>query len=267
MTGRDRLRDVQNVQSISTTAKRSRSLLPSDPPEQGASQAELAAWATVALGLGGDPIESATRYGRHLDARMSVTLKSGQWITFERQADVFEPRKLMQTVIAHTGAGMPHYGPADGQKIATALVRLSDLIAEDDQRAEAIDWADSFLARAARNIHEIESFNTPEGRWEALSIINRFQPPADVSPYAPAAERSVIVQDATGRRLVRVGDVAAHVRGELGKPISWPALHSRMVEIGWENRGQVQQRQPRSGREGHKLKARVYAIPADWEDQ
>lgn len=268
MSGRDQLRDVQNVQSINSgSGPRRKSLLPSDPPEAGASQIELAAWATVALGLGGDPIASATRYGRHLDARMTVTLKSGQRITFERQGDVFDPRKLTQTVIASTGAGMPHYGPADGQKIATALVRLSDLAVEDDERAEAIDWAESFLAGAAENTFHVATFTTPEGRWEALSIIAKFKPPDGVSPHAPAAARSLIVQDADGRRLVRVSDVAAHVRGETGRPISWHALQSRMVEIGWESRGQIQQRKPGVGRNGLKLKARVYAIPAGWEEQ
>jgi hypothetical protein len=246
-------------------AKRARkTLLPSDPPDRTASQAELAAWATVTLGLGENPIASATRYGRHLDARMVVTLKSGQRVTFERQGDIFDARKLTQTFIACTSATMPHYGPGDAQKIATALVRLSDLAAEDDDRDEAHDWADTFLSRAQRNTLDVTTFSTPEGRWEALSVIEQFTPPSDLSTFAPAAERAVVVRDSSDRRLVRVSDVAAHVRGELGKPISWATLHSRMVEIGWEHRGQIQQRQPGGQR---KLKARVFAIPADWEEQ
>jgi hypothetical protein len=262
MSGRDHLRAVQESGTEAAPRKR-KSQLPSEPPETGAPSADLASWATVALGLGSDPILNATRYGRHLEARMVLILRSEQRITFERQGDVFEARKLIQTVIAATGAEIPYYGPADVQKIATALVRLSDLAAEDDDRSEAIDWAHSFLSRSSQNVIDVQGLDTPEGRWEALNAIERFVAPADLPAWAPAAEKAVVVRDSTGRRLVRVADVAAHVRGEIGRAIAWPALHSRMVEIGWDHRGQIQQRQPG----GHgKLKARVYAIPTGWDE-
>jgi hypothetical protein len=259
----DRLNERRQADEATPAAKR-RSQLPSDPPNAAASQEELAAWVTVALGLGGDPVAAATRYGRHPDSRMVITLKSEQRITFERQVDAFEPRKLVQLIIVSTGAEVPHYAAPDAQKIATAIIRLSELAAEDDERAEGRDWADSFLAAAARNVMHVATFATPAGRWEALSVLASWKAPADLPTWAPPAERAVIVRDASGRRLVRTSDVAAHVRGQIGRPISWPALHSRMIEIGWEHRGEIQQRQPN----GHaKLKAHVYAVPAEWENE
>lgn len=170
----------------------------------------------------------------------------------------------MRVVVTHTGADVPFYKPEDVHRIATVLVRLSDLAVEDDQRAEAQDWADSFLKRAAPNTMDVGSFTDPAGKWEALSIMRDWRPPAGPQPGSPPAEAAVIVRDATGRRLVRAADLAAHVRAERGQPISWGSLQGRMTEIGWEYRGQIQQRQP--GGEG-KLKARVYAIPAGWEDK
>ena len=259
----ERAQARRQAEEAEPTKRTKRSLLPSDAPDRTATQDQLAAWATVTLGVGDDPITGATRYGRHLDARMVVTLRSGHRITFERQGDIFDARRLMQTIVAHTGAEMPYYGPADAQKIATTLVRLSELAVNDDERDEARDWAESFLSRAQRNTLDVATFATPEGRWEALSVIDGFRAPTDVPAFAPAAERAVIVRDSTGRRLARTSDVGAHVRGESGRPISWAALHARMVEIGWEHRGEIQQRQPGGHR---KLKAHVYAIPAGWED-
>lgn len=62
--------------------------------------------------------------------------------------------------------------------------------------------------------------------------------------------------------ILRTSDFAAHVRGQLGRPLSWGALHGRMVEVGWEHRGEVEQRQPNgSGR----VKAHLYAAPDGWE--
>ncbi len=220
---------------------------------------------TVALGLGADPVADATRYsGRHEDARLVITLKSGTRIVFDRQAELFDAPILRRRVIIATGATIPHYGPPDVQTIATTLVRTSELAADNDDRHETRDWVDSFLAAAQRNTTDVNDFGTPEGRWEALNVLARSKGPADLPAYAPPAERAPIVKDTTGKRIVRTSDLAAHVRGQTGRPINWPSLHSRVIEIGWQHPGQVQQRQPG----GHgKVKARIYTIPPGWEQQ
>lgn len=255
---------IGNVHDLQR-GRKPRTLLPSDPPAAGATHDELRAWATVALGLGGDPIDNGVRFGSHEDARMVVTLRSGKRLVFDRQADVFDAPILRRRVVIATGATLPHYGPADVQKIATVLVRLAELVADDDDRDEAHDWAHTFLTAAERNTIDIASMATPAGRYEALSILARWKLPADLPPYAPAAERSVIVRDAqTGTRLVRTSDFAAHVRSIVGRPLAWAALHSRMEEIGWKHRGEVEQRQP--GGQG-KAKAHLYAIPGSWDTE
>jgi hypothetical protein len=274
-------REAEEIVEPTTPARKSRSLLPSPAPAAGASREELMAWATVVLGLGSDPIVNVTRFGRHEDARMVLTLKSGQRIVFERQADVFDPPTLRRRIIIATSATIPHYGGADVQTIATALLRLAELASEDDDRGEALEWADAFLAASERNTFDVATIATAAGRYEALGVLNTdiatiataagrkaLGVPVDWAPpdiQAPAAERSIVVRDAqTGTRLVRTSDFAAHVRGMTVRPISWAALHSRMVEIGWEHRGQVEQRQPN----GHgRLKAHVYAIPPSWDTE
>ncbi|MFN8131164.1 MAG: hypothetical protein U0R70_06405 [Solirubrobacteraceae bacterium] len=245
------------------TTARKRSLLPSTPPPPGTPREEVAAWLSAALGLGSDPVQSAARYGRHDDARLVVVLRSGQRVTFEAQRDAFEGRTLVRRFVLATGATIPTYGPADAQQVATALVRLADLIDDGDDRAEALEWARSFLAGAQRNTIEVADAGTPPGRYEAISALIAWKAPGDVPPYAPPADRSALILDtATGDRWARASDVAAHVRYLAGRPISWPALHGRMVEIGWQHRGQVEQRQPG----GHaRAKVHIYAAPGGWD--
>lgn len=245
--------------------KKTRSALPSKPPPPGAPREEEAGWLTVALHLGADPLQAVERYGSHVDARTVAVTKSGRRITFERTADVFDANKLVQTVMTATGAQLPPYSKADAQQIAGSMIRLSDLLAEDDLRGEAIGWGQSFLQGAAANAVTASDFATPHGRWEALSLLVMWKPDTELPPYTPAAQRSALVIDgATGDRLVRTGDFAAHARGEAGRPLSWAALHGRMVEVGWHHQGEVQQRQP----DGNgKRKVHVYVVPAGWEHE
>ena len=245
--------------------RKSRSRLPSAAPEVGAPRDELAQWLTVALALGENPVASVARYGRHVDARMVLVLRDGQRVTFERAADAFEANKLIQLVMLATGAQLPAYGREEALQIAGAMVRLSELLAEDDARGEAIEWGRSFLHGAKVNTIEVSDFASPRGRWEALCILSEWKPPAELPPFATATERAVLVaESATGARIVRTSDFAAHARACAGRPLSWAGLHGRMVEVGWEHRGELQQRQPNG--QG-KRKAHVYVVPAEWENE
>ncbi len=241
--------------------RKPRTLLPSPPPDEAAPAGEHAAWTTIALNLA-DPITDVRRYGRHEDARMVAELRSGARITFDRQAEAFDPRILVRRVVLASGATVPHYNAADAQAIATALVRAADLLDHDDDRSEAREWGRTFLAAARPNLVTVASTASAAGRYEALAALAGWTPPASLPPHAPPADRSPLVADADGLRLARTSDVAAHVRGLAGRPIAWAALHGRMAEVGWEHRGEVQQRQPSGGR---KIKAHVYAIAAGWE--
>lgn len=246
-------------------ARKSRSLLPSPAPPPGTPLGEVAAWLTVALALCTDPVTSAVRFGRHEDGRLVLVLRSGQRVTFEHTADAFDARRLVRIVMAATGAQVQPYAYADALHIAGCIVRLAELRGEADERDEARDWGRSFLSAAARNTIEVADFATPAGRYEVIAALVRWQPPGDVAPYGPHAERSPIVLDtATGDRLVRTSDFAKHARGEHGRALSWAALHGRMGEVGWDHLGEVHQRQPL----GHqRVKAHAYRVPAAWEDE
>ena len=262
MSGRDALRDVQDpVRNLRPRA--ARTLLPSDPPSEAAAASEQAQWLTVTLALGADAIVSATRFGRSDDSRVVVTQESKRRTVFDRQAELFDAKTLVRRFVQTTGATIAPYGAGDALKIATAIVRLSDLADDDDDRHETWEWAASFLEFAARNIHTYEAIYTPEGKWRTLSALRSWRPPADLVPNCEAAERAIVVADqATGDRIVRTSDVAAHVRQRTGKAISWSSLHGRMTEIGWEHLGEWEQRQPAGHR---RLKAHVYRVPGDWE--
>jgi len=244
---------------------RGKSLLPSPPPAPGSAREEERAWLTVALHLGADPLESVERYGAHTDARTVLVTQSARRITFERTADTFDASKLVQVVMSATGAQLPPYSKADAQQIAGSIIRLSDLLAEDDLRGEAIGWGQSFLHGAAANAITASDFSSATGRWEVLSLLGNWKPPTELPPYTPAAQRSPLAIDgSTGDRIIRTGDFAAHARGEAGHPIKWGALHGRMVEVGWDHRGEVQQRQPTGA---GKAKAHLYVVPAGWEHE
>lgn len=236
-------------------------LLDSKPPPSTASHEVAAAWLTAALRVQRDPVAKVERYGSHEDARTVIILRSGLRITFDRARDLFDPHVLVRRVVIATTASVPPYGYPDTVQIATVTVALSELAAESDLRDEASEWADDFLAIAARNTIEVDEMKTPAGRWRALSNLRDWTPPLDLPPYAPAADRSVILLDTrTGTRYVRTSDFAAHVRGHHGVRVAWGDLHSRMVEIGWRHLGEVQQRQPGgSGR----VKNHLYAIPGE----
>lgn len=240
------------------------SLLPSAPPEVGAQGQELREWLTLALGLDRDPVASATRYGRHDDARLVVVLDSGTRIVFDRQADAFKAENLRRRLTLATGLQVPaHYGQRDAEAIAAVIVRFAETIDHDDDRFEAAEWARTFLAGAEPNTITVAEVVTGAGRFEAVASLARWKPVADA--YATPAERSVLVLvEATGERWARASDVAAHIRALAGRPLSWASLRGRLVEVGWEHRGEMHQRQPKGEK---RVKVHVYVIPSDWEDR
>jgi hypothetical protein len=256
---------LRGAKDTDKTGRKARTLLPSPAPPPGSPHDEVAGWLTVALALGEDPLAGAERYGAHVDARLVLVLRSGRRVTFERAGDAFDSSRLVQVVMTATGAQVPPYGRADALHIAGSMIRLAELLAEDDARGEAVEWGRTFLAGAAANAVTVTDFAGARGRWEALCILTSWKPPVDLPPYAPAAERAALVVDgATQDRMVRTSDFAAHARGSAGRPLPWAALHGRMVEVGWEHRGELQQRQP-TGQD--KRKARVYVIAAGWEHE
>jgi hypothetical protein len=263
MSNRDALHEEQGNVTKLERGRKPRTLLASEPPTDGSSAGEFAAWLTVQLGLGADPILRADRFGHTDDSRFVFHLQSKRRITYDRLAELFDSRTLVRHIVQVTGATLPPYAYADALKIATVAVLLSELVGDDDDRNEAWEWAASFLEFAALNIHIYEAIYTPDGKWRALSAIRSWRPPANLPPYCEAAERAIVVADhGTGDRLVRTSDVAAHVRSRTGKPIAWSSLHGRMAEIGWEHLGQWEQRQP----DGYgRLKAHLYRISGGWE--
>jgi hypothetical protein len=245
------------------TKKARGSKLPSPPPDATATQQSLVQWLSAACALSADPVDRVERYGRGEDGRIVIVLASGQRVTIERAADAFDPRRLERIIVLATAAPMTHYGSADSAAIAGVLVRAADLVAEHDARDEAHGWGSTFLNEVSDNVLEVAGLGTPAGNYEALSTLSGWRAPEEsYMVRQPPARRAPLVYDpTTGLRWIRTSDFGAHVRSE-GVRIGWGALHSRMIEIGWTHRGEVEQRQPK----GHgKAKCHVYEIPAEWD--
>ena len=259
-----------------------RSLLPSEPPGPGAAPEDLMGWLTVAFALGADPVADITRFGRHDDCRLVITTRAGRRIVFERQADVFSADILVRRVVLATAADVPSYQRGDAFKIAGALVRAADLACEDDDRSEARDWARTFLA-AVTPLTAVD-MSTPEGRFTGLVALRGWSHP-DPQPWRTVAERSAVLPSIVGDLYIRVSDFAAHVRQMRGgSPLSWNALHTRLVEIGWDQAREYEQRRPRGyvdqerarpyvkvGRadpeNASKAKLHIYRVPVGWDGE
>jgi hypothetical protein len=242
--------------------KQRRTLLPSPAPLAGAPAEELMGWLTVALGLGGDPVAQVMRYGRHDDARLVATLRSGLRVVFDRQAEMFSADVLVRRVVLATGAEVPPYQRGDAFTIAATLVRAADLVGEDDDRTEARDWALTFL-HAATELLPREDMGSPAGRYAGLCRLRDWKHP-EALPWMTVAERSAMLPATNGSTYVRVSDFAAHVRQMAGRSMDWGLLHSRMREIGWEHLGRLEQRQPHGS---SKVKLTVFRLPPNWDDQ
>ncbi|MFA9270791.1 MAG: hypothetical protein ACEQSX_08530, partial [Baekduiaceae bacterium] len=206
---------------------------------------------TEALDLRRDPIAEVKRWGRHEDSSLVVTLRSGRRIVFDRARDVFDARILKRRVVLATdGEANPTLSRAAAEQVAVTLIRLASVTADHDDRDEASDWADRFLAEQAGVMPVVADFSTPAGRYEVLGIIQ-------------GGSALVVLDASTGARIVSVSAMARFVRAGGGPPIAWETLHSRLQQVGWQHLGEVQQRQPR-GRD--KRKAHLYRVPPEDDD-
>lgn len=243
-----------------TAKKRGSSQLPSPAPGAEQPASDQLEWLTIALGLADDPVVEVTRFGRRDDARLVLTVRTGDRVVYDHQADIFKPDVLVRRVVLVKGATLPSYTKADAQAIATVLVRVADLTQDDDDRAETRDWARSFLDAAHRI--ECDEMSTPQGRYAGLAQLRAGRPgPHNPYPGPPAERAAVLLDVASGKRYLRTSHFGAHVRWVAGHPISWATLHSRMAEIGWAN-DELEQRQPRGD---DKVKLHAYIVPAGWD--
>ena len=191
-----------------------------------------------------NPVAEVKRWGAHEDSRLVITLRDGTRIVFDRARDVFEaPIVRRRVALATNGAAVPN-PKAKAVEVAVRIIRLASIEQAADDRDEAAAWADDFLEAHARTVVDVATFSSAAGKREVLSAIR--------------SGRSVVRVADTGDLYVSVSPFGAHVRSVFGVQISWSALHSRMVEIGWDHLGQVAQR---SGIGAGILKARLYRVP------
>ncbi len=230
---------------------------------------DLAAWLTGQLGLGdvGLQVTGANVFGRGPNASVDLHLSDGSRMTFDRFGDVAKPAALSAYVATMVGLYRPFKGPQAG-KIAAAISKLARHHAEASADDAASEWGAEYL-RVARKL-EVDLGHQGD-RWHAFSVLGELSPASDAgedrSAHALAAASCVLIDSATGERLVRTGWFQAYVKREVGGLYSPAALAVQMQRVGWLRRnseGRVKATCPTDGRH---LGWSFYTVPAGWEDR
>jgi hypothetical protein len=231
---------------------------------------ELRAQLTERLGLAdvGLEVVSATVFGRALSASVDLRLSGGQTITFERYADVTKPAILAAYLATTVGVSASFKGP-DAIAVAVLIQRLADHQDEASADEAAREWGCEFL-RIAPTL-ELDLGDQAE-RWQGFAALATLNPGKDAgedrSAAAYAAATTVLIDRASGERLVRAGWMLAFVRREVGITYKPADLSIQMLRVGWERRaseGWVKATSPTGDRKP--LRWRFYIVASGWEDQ
>lgn len=235
---------------------------------------ELCEQLTDRLGLAelGLEVVGATVFGT-LGPRASVDLRlsDGRKITFERFGDIAKPAMLTTYLVTTVGVARSFKAP-QAVAIAALIQRLADHQVEASADEAAREWGSDYL-RAAPMLEVDLSGATPESqaeRWACFCALKELNPGKDLgedrSSWAYAAATMMLVDRATGERLVRTGWFQAYVRREHGGGIAPADLATLMLRVGWRRRGRdgwIKATEP-DGK--GQLRWRFYSVPAGWED-
>jgi hypothetical protein len=187
------------------------------------------------LGLAdvGQGVERVRIVGQGANASVDLILTSGTTIEFERMKDFAHPGRLsLELAMA---AGVERIFKAPQTIKAVTLLRL---IAEHDAGLSIDDLSreigQAFLQSATR--HDVDLADQ-EARWEAFSMLERFDPIAHARrDVISVAQASTVLHDPQGVRFVRCSWFAAHYRREVPTASPQDVAH-RMARVGWERRG------------------------------
>lgn len=217
------------------------------PPAAGAALPDLLKYLTAALRLpAGQEIEAVQRFGRSRDARLVVVLQDGR-ITFERQADALDHRRLVQTVVmAVPGADTPTLNAAEALAVGRTLMRAAELLADDDDRQEVHEWTVRYLGAV-----ELETIDLtgPAGRYAMASVLRD-------------ATRRAVRDEATGDLYVSTFDFKRFIRDEFGLAVDWRRFTGRVAELGWDHLGKKHVRRP-GGRAEDRVKVSLCRLRED----
>ena len=133
---------------------------------------------------------------------------------------------------------MPHLSNPECSDVWVALCSLATVLLEQDERDETRDWIEKFLA-----ICKIEDKRTlePAGRYDTLTTLKdhgnfeRRDAQALLAPPSRAWDWTtpiLVLDSVTGRRWIRVAELACYVRHVIGTSLGDGVLDGRLIHLG-----------------------------------
>lgn len=215
-------------------------------PSHDASTGELRRYLTTAAGLPAHhQVDRCHRWGPEAADAMTVFVRRpGQAhdlaVRFERQDDAGKPGTLRAAFArwTHGLTRMRHPTVAQALDFLTILCALATVTEEATAADETRAWLEEF----ERNTRPIlgHSIADPERRYDALEVLRAIEfgrPEAHAfirRELVPDRWPALLVDDHTGERWVRAGELATYLRHVYGVKggISQSTLDSRLAEIG-----------------------------------
>lgn len=252
MSGRDDLRDYENERHNGSVLQ--------ETPEGMRTQL------TDLLGLGqvGLEVVGATVFGSGRTASVDLRLSKDATVTFERFGDISKPAVLTADLMSCVGVART-FKTVEAAMIGALIHRLAQHHSAHGADETAREWGAEFLRFAPAQ--EVNLDDQVE-RWRAFSSLVSLDPARDAgdSAHAVASASVVLVDPATGVRLIRCGWFLAYVRREASGLYTPATLGTQMARVGWERRGTEGWIKATCPTDGRVLRWRFYVVPNGWEN-
>jgi len=214
-------------------------------PKRDAPISEWRDWLTRAFAMPkGYRFDKLERHGRRLANPATITFltPAGGRVSFEfpEQRGLARGANLRATVVSVTDGlcRMPHLSNPECSDVWVALCSLATVLLEQDERDETRDWIEKFLA-----ICKIEDKRTlePAGRYDTLTTLKdhgnfeRRDAQALLAPPSRAWDWTtpiLVLDSVTGRRWIRVAELACYVRHVIGTSLGDGVLDGRLIHLG-----------------------------------
>lgn len=203
-------------------------------------------------------------FGRGPTASVDLHLSGDMRLSFDR----FDATTSGSSLTAHLASiGIARtFKAADAALVGALISRVARHHDSESADEVAREWGAEFLRLAA--VEEVDLDDQAE-RWSAFSSLAPLNPARDAgedrSSHSLACACVVLVDRATGTRLIRCGWFLSYVKREVGGMYSPQALGTQMERVGWERsgtEGRIKATSPGTPR--RTLNWRFYSVPKEW---
>lgn len=237
-----------------TNRTRPRRRPPGRTPDRGARVEDLLEWVNAETKRGHDPIVAVKRYGRDLDARIVLTMASGDSARV-RQRELMGATGLRRVLMAFDGSKLPKLTDDQSSEIVSRIIWASETVARDDDRDAMRNDLAFFLDVSLAAGVVVGRFDDRDG-YRLIADFNHLN-------RRPKVALSTLALDAsTGVLWAHRGLLLNYLR-EARKKVHAPDIRADIEELGWQF-VDFQRRNPTNPK--HRPIARVWVVPADWEE-